>query len=234
MKLKRDFTNKINWILDNLIPPIIRDSKLFMYPALRILYGKKVKYYLDFKEKYPFMTEDELVSYYREVSDVPHNKRETDLNTKCINAILDHVVGSSVLDIACGRGFLSKKICREKGVHVTGVDIIAPEEIDILPNFKFIEGKIEEIPFPDRHFDTVVSAHTIEHTADIHRAISELRRVTNKRLIIVVPRQREYKYTFDFHVHFFPYMHSLLKILRPTGTWHCVELDGDFFYYEDR
>ncbi len=28
------------------------------------------------------------------------------------------------------------------------------------------------------------------------------------RLIIIVPREREYKYTFNPHSHFFPYAHS--------------------------
>ncbi len=46
MKLSRNFTNKFNWILDNLIPPVIRDSKFFSYPLFWLLFGKKAKLFL--------------------------------------------------------------------------------------------------------------------------------------------------------------------------------------------
>jgi ubiquinone/menaquinone biosynthesis C-methylase UbiE len=233
MKLHRDFTNKINWILDNLIPPLLRDNKFFMSILFKLLYKDKTKYYLEFKEKMPFMSHEELSDYYRQVSDLDHNQRDTDLNTKCIEAIMKHLAGINILDIACGRGYLAKKIALDQSKNIFGIDIIPPN-INEQPNLRFIKGNIENIPFDDKFFDTVICAHTLEHTTDINRALSELRRVTKKRLIIVLPRQREHKYTFDFHIHFFPYPHSLLKVLKPSGSnWKCDELDGDFFYYED-
>ena len=80
----------------------------------------------------------------------------------------------------------------------------------------------------------LVSTHTLERVLNIKKAISELRRVTRKRLIIVVPKQRAYKYTFDLHVHFFPYKWSLLAYMtEATGSRDIRLLGGDWYYQED-
>ena len=96
------------------------------------------------------------------------------------------------------------------------------------------EADIENLPFQDNEFDTVVSTHTLEHVLDIKKAISELRRVGRKRLIIVVPKQRPYNYTFDLHVHFFPYKWALLAhMTEAKGAQDMRLLDGDWYYQED-
>jgi hypothetical protein len=38
---------------------------------------------------------------------------------------------------------------------------------------------------------------------------------TRKRLLIVVPREREGIYTFNPHFNFFPYSHSFLRAMIP-------------------
>ena len=185
---------------------------------------------MEFKEKAPFLNDEEFGDYYKLLADV-HIQRATDLNRKCVDEILGSIVGEAVLDVGCGRGYLAEKIAVEHGKDVVGVDIIIPDALK-KGRVKYIEGNIESIPFDDGHFDTVICTHTLEHVQDIGCAVKELRRVTRKRLIIAVPRQREYKYTFDLHLHFFPYTFSLLKIMKnPKAT--CVCLDNDIFYMED-
>jgi ubiquinone/menaquinone biosynthesis C-methylase UbiE len=93
------------------------------------------------------------------------------------------------------------------------------------------------LPFAPCAFDTVICTHTLEHVQNLTAAIDELRRVTRRRLIIVVPRQRPYRYTFDLHLHFFPYKHSLLTHLTPVpdiADRMVRDLDGDWYYQEDR
>jgi hypothetical protein len=77
-------------------------------------------------------------------------------------------------------------------------------------------------------------ANTLEHVRDIVRSLEELRRVARKRLIIVVPKQRPYLYTFNLHIHFFPYDFSLLAILRPKSNYQLKNLGGDWFYIENK
>ena len=50
INMSRDITNKVHWMLDNILPPIIRESKLCMGLLAYIIYGKYGKYYLNFKE----------------------------------------------------------------------------------------------------------------------------------------------------------------------------------------
>ncbi|MDZ7762755.1 MAG: methyltransferase domain-containing protein [Desulfovermiculus sp.] len=78
------------------------------------------------------------------------------------------------------------------------------------PQVTFRQAELPLLPFIDQMFDTVVCTHTLEHIPDIRQAVKELRRVAKKRLIIVLPRQRPYRYTFDLHLHFFPYAWSVL------------------------
>ena len=87
---------------------------------------------------------------------------------------------------------------------------------------------IEQLPFGDRAFDTVVCVHTLEHVPDLWRAARELRRVA-RRLIVVVPRQRYYRYTVDYHLHFFPNAGPLEHLLG--GTARLV--DGDWVLVSD-
>ena len=100
------------------------------------------------------------------------------------------------------------------------------------PQVTFYEDNVETLKFSDKEFDTVICTHTLEHVRNMHLAISELRRV-GKKLIIIVPKQRAYKYTFDLHLNFFPYFHSLLSVMgKVNGEVICEDVDGDIFYME--
>ncbi len=231
MKLSRNFTNVFNWILDNLIPPCFRDSRIIMTPFFLLLFRKKYRRFMDFKENVLNLNSEEIIEYYKELSS-HHINRKTDLNKESINFILNNIEGKSVLDISCGSGFLAEEIVKKHSMNVVGVDFIIPDKIKASVNPEFVESSIEKIPFPDNHFDTVISTHTLEHVVDIQLAISELRRVCRKKIIIVLPRQRNYKFTFDLHAHFFPYKYSVLSLMKNKGT--CFSLRNDWVYYENK
>jgi len=230
MILERNITNKINWILDNLVPPILRDNRTFMSIWFKLLFGNKAEHFLDFKEKVPFLSNDAFEEYYRYLSD-KHIERDTDLNKECLEKILTSIVGKSVLDVGCGRGYLAKRIASEKKIGVVGIDIIVPEVDHAIEGVEFVKNNVEKLPFRDKSFDTVICTHTLEHVLDIEKVVREIRRVAKKKIIIVVPRQREYKYTFDLHVHFFPYTYSLKKVMRNKNAL-CDVIENDIYYEE--
>ena len=75
--------------------------------------------------------------------------------------------------------------------------------------------------------------HVIEHILDLRGAIAELRRIARRRLIIVVPREREGIYTFNPHLNFFPYAHSFLRAMIPVPANHvCCDIGRDIYYME--
>lgn len=201
-----------------------------MTPLFYLLFGKKYNRFMDFKNNVLDLDEDGILAYYKELSSY-HITRETDLNTQSIDYILDNIQGDSVLDISCGTGYLAKKIIEQYKVEVVGIDFIISDRIKNLMQPKFIEASIEKIPFPDNHFDTVISTHTLEHVVDIKKAIEELRRVCKEKLIIVLPKQRNYRYTFDLHIHFFPYRYSVLNLMENKGV--CICINNDWVYEEN-
>ena len=227
MIVKRGFSSCINWFLDNLCPPVLRDCYPIMYVIYRIAYGKQVSTLLHFKENLHRLTDEDITEYYNIASSIPFNNRPTDLNDESLEYIIKNVQGDTVLDAGCGRGFLCETISSELNVKVSGLDIVKPKEIR---GFTFITGMITEMPFEDASFDTVVCSHTLEHIRDFEVALSEIVRVAKKRVIIVLPKQREYRYIADLHINFFPYLYNLQNKINFPNTeyvklgrdWGCV------------
>jgi len=217
LKASRDITRVIHFILDELCPPILRDRWAPMSLIFRAASGKETaKLVRDFKEKAPYMTEAEYAECYAIAGRTA--QRPTDLDQAGLKFILSHVGGGTVLDAGCGRGFLSIKLA-EAGHSVTGLDIEPPKSYSPEDGYTFIAGSVEHMPFSDGEFDTVVCAHTLEHILDLGSAMSEILRVAKRQVILVLPRQREYRFTPDLHLHFFPYLYNVQRILPVAPVW---------------
>lgn len=231
MNLNRKTVNIIRYILEDLIPPALRDSRLFL-PLMHFVFKQNTEKFIAFRPSLLSMTEQDYTWYYTTMKPV---MGETDLNQACIEQITKDVVGDNILDVGCGRGFLINHLAKaHPQVNCVGVDIDPPASGSFLPNVSLKKGWVERLPLEDKSFDTVSCTHTLEHIQNLFGALAELRRVAKKRLIIVVPREREYKYSFNFHVNFFPYTHSFLnRINPPKGKFFCEVLDGDIYYKED-
>ena len=219
-------------MLDELIPPIVRDSRWFMWIPFRILFGDKSAEFFDFKDRVFDMSFDEFKGTYESLESA-HIQRDTDLNEVCTEEILNNISGGHVLEVGCGRVYLAKRI--EAKAKITACDMVISDALrNRYPTIDLREADIENLPFGDNEFDTVVSTHTLEHVLDIKKAISELRRVTRKRENIVVPKPRAYKYTIDLHVHIIPNKWTLHAYMtEATGSRDIRLLGGDWYYQED-
>lgn len=230
--MRRETTNAIRYVLEELIPPVIRDSRAMRW-LFRLHWGRLIDDLESFRARIPFVTAEEYKDVYERH---PRVQDETDNSTACIERLAAMLVGKTVLDVGCGTGFLVQNLSQMKPGHDwTGVDFIVEEGTRYRPaHIKFQQAHIEALPFADRTFDTVICTHVLEHILDLRRAIAELRRVTAQRLILIVPREREYRFTFNPHLHFFPYKHSFLRHLVPVPAHHGIEDIGrDIFYFED-
>lgn len=232
MRLSREFTSSIRVAMDTWVPPIIRDTYWFMYPFAFVAFGKHAKTFLNFRKTAFRLTPAQYAKTYETVN--PLFTRETDLTMSCVAKIESSVLESKILEVGSGRGFLAKRLALK--FNVTACDIVIDSSLKNEKKLKVIKAPIEKLPFKDKTFDTVICTHTLEHVLDFDLAISELRRVTKKRLIIVVPMQKPFLYTLDLHVRFFPYPYTLVAAMQHgMGKKHvCLPVDGDLFYYEDR
>jgi SAM-dependent methyltransferase len=232
MALSRELALRIRNFLDNWLPPVMRDSRLLMYPPLRFAFGKRFRIFADFKTRGFSMSPAEFADVYSSTTGLQQIQGCTDLNDACVKAIVMNVVGESVLDAGCGRGYLADRLTTVSP-DVVGCDIVLGEELTNREGLRFVEGTVERLPFDDDAFDTVVSTHTLEHVQRIDLALSELRRVTRRRLIVVVPRERPYRYSFNLHLHFFPYPWNWQAIAGVPEGSRLSDVGGDWFYVEE-
>ncbi len=230
--MRRETSNRIRFIIEDLLPPLLKDTELFRFVG-KIAFGDATDVAADFRKRAPFLTEAEYTEFYRHWTG-PH--LETDNSEACLDRIAADIVGSSVCDAGCGTGYLLRHLRGQlsaASVRLVGTDILTQERPDNY-GIELFDAMVETLPFKDREFDTVICTHVVEHILDYRKALSELRRITNRRLIIVVPMERESLFGFNLHVNFFPYPHSFLRAVMPVPQHHVCEAIGrDIYYYED-
>ena len=89
--------------------------------------------------------------------------------------------GQHVLDVATGTGWTARRVAA-RGARVTGIDfgedvIRAAQELGPDDRLEFLVGDAEDLPFPDGHFDGVISTFGVMFCRDPRRAAAELARV---------------------------------------------------------
>jgi ubiquinone/menaquinone biosynthesis C-methylase UbiE len=228
--MKRELVNKIRFFLEEIIPPIIRDSFFVKFLIKKTFRSDKMHFAL--KENFLNLTNKQIINYYK-IN--PNLQGETDLSKKILKKILKEIDGEKILDAGCGRFFLLKeirKIFPKKKLY--GIDFqvnknYLPLKIE---NIKIFEQDLKKILFSDKYFDTVICTHTLEHILEPKKVYDELLRICKKKIIIVVPRERPYKYTFNGHLHFFPYKYSFINTIIPKNKFVIQDLNRDFLYIE--
>jgi len=235
MKISRRAALRMHFLLDECIPPILRDQKWFMWLPFKGLFKNKAHIFFNFKNSALQISKEEVCQIYKETSAV-NLQRETNLGDKCIAEIKNNILGETILEAGCGKGHLANILSSK--YKVTACDMVISQQIiQKYSSIRFKQEDIHNLSFRDNEFDTVICTHTLEHVQNLADAIKELRRVTKKRLIVIVPRQRPYMYTFDLHLHFFPYAYMLLNWMRPTNKiikQEIKEVQGDWYYQEDK
>ena len=141
--------------------------------------------------------------------------------TKDILSSISNV--KTALDVGCGTGDYCN-ILAEKGIRTTGMDY-SPKMLerarkkDKDNNITYIEGDAYNLPFGDKSFDLVISIGVIQCLKDYRKAISELKRVAKKTIILsTLLRTRKVK-SIEEHL-----KRKLAKDSWPTMDYHPEEL----------
>lgn len=135
-------------------------------------------------------------------------------------AMLQKENPTHVLDLACGTGALSWKMCNNLNVNVVGLDL-SPEMLQMAKRKGtcndqstkqpvFVEGEAERLPFEDHHFDAITIAFGIRNFRDRAAALREAFRVLmpEGRLFILefaTPKNRVWRFLFGcYFYHILP------------------------------
>ena len=228
--LNRNLTNCIRWILDECLPPIIRDNKFFMFPFYYWAYrGKNINTIMYYKKLVYGFSPDEYKKFYENLDSLSRH-RLTDLNHKSITIILSELRSKTrtLLDVGCGSGYLLDQIAKYRPqIKLAGADICSPFQSS---KYEYYQEDIQSLSFDDCSFDVVTCCHTLEHILKVENAVKELQRICREKLIIVVPCQRYYFYTLDEHLNFFTRAEQLTALLE-SGQFQlekCQKVRGDW------
>ena len=225
--MNRRLTNVARFVLDEMVPPVLRNRRWFMWPLFYVWFrGKNVRRMMDFKSLVYGMSREELRAFYRE-RDSLASRRVTDLSEASIARVLARLVPDvrSLLDVGCGRGYFLERVARP-GLQAHGCDVVDGVRLRAAT---YCQADLEALPFRDGEFDVVTCCHTLEHVIDLAAAVRELRRVARRQLIVVVPCQRWHYYTLDEHVQFFPRAEMLAHAIGLPGAT-CEKVAGDWVY----
>lgn len=98
--------------------------------------------------------------------------------------------GSTCCDVGCGAGMAAVR-ASNRGARVSGLD--AAENLlaiarSRLPSGDFRLGDLEELPFPDAHFDLVTGFNSLQFAANPVVALHEARRITKPggRVVVMI------------------------------------------------
>jgi ubiquinone/menaquinone biosynthesis C-methylase UbiE len=222
----RRITAPVRRLLDDWLPPIVREWRPLNSVLARMVHGKNFD--LDFKERAFHMSDRQIADAYGDLAQGGARFRDTDTTPAQLDAILAAAQGR-VLEVGSGNGAVAERLA-QAGHAVVAVDVTlaSVETTAARASCPVLLAGLPDLPFADHAFDTVVCSHTLEHIPDIWAAAAELKRVA-RRVIVVVPRQRYYRYTVDYHLHFFPSAGPLERLLGGTAR----EVDHDWVLVAD-
>lgn len=104
--------------------------------------------------------------------------------------------GARVLDVGCGKGFLLYDLSEAvPGLEICGIDISEYAIENAKPEVRssLMPGNATLLPFPDKHFDLVISLTTLHnlHNYDLDKALREVERVGKNKYICVESYRNE-------------------------------------------
>jgi len=127
--------------------------------------------------------------------------------------------GEIVYDIACGIGYGSKIMTKNKKIHYVGIDKINPAHI-FEQYGKFYSKNLNEFTGEGENWDVSVSFETMEHIEDPIKFSKTLKQAA-KKIILSVPTIPT-KHTNQYHLHNF----NVDDILEIYKDWNLIHLEN--------
>lgn len=126
--------------------------------------------------------------------------------------------GSGILDIGCGTGNYTCALS-EQGLALTGIDPSA-HMLDRAQQkssmVRWVQGRVEDLPFADGSFDGVLATLTIHHWQDLDRGFAEVSRVLRPGGRFVLFTSTPEQMSGYWLGHYFPEMMARSSAVMPS------------------
>jgi len=127
---------------------------------------------------------------YEKLYEMGYHSKAKNHGKRYANYLMNNYKFKTVLDVGCSNGLAVNKFFRRKrkayGIDVAHIAIRYAAEVFNTPNC--ILSSAMDTPFRDGFFDAVFSCDVLEHLTerDVFKALSEMHRITNKYLFLVL------------------------------------------------
>ncbi len=221
-------------LFDGLLPPLLRDFAPANWLVRRLWLGDVP---MDFQQgAWSYDAKAWRSVYAATHRSLVSRSRRSDTSDAQAAWIVSRVRGlrpRTVLDVGAGAGFVARAL-REVMDPSSQLYLCEPYQ-DVAaaarrdgPRTAQLRAVAWELPFRDGAIDVLVCTHTLEHVPKLFSTFREFRRVA-RRILLVVPLQRWSRYSWDLHLHFFPYLEYLPGLLETPAAGARV-IDGDACY----
>ena len=143
--------------------------------------------------------------------------------------LLSEKTSQNILDVGGGHGQnVSCLIHAGHKVTVQGSDSSCKKRIQTYlddSRIQFVESPLQNLPFPDRSFDTVISYRMITHIPDYAQFIAELCRVAKDSVLVDFASLQSINYFSEL---FFTLKKGLEKNTRNFSMFHQRDLEKEF------
>lgn len=140
---------------------------------------------------------------------------------------------TTVLDVGCGNGALLEALQQSFSAKLTGIDVseyVITENAKRLRSCYFRHLDISRAALEDK-FDLVICSEVLEHIADQDSAVSNLRSMCKRYLILTVPGEPMFPLDRHFgHVRHYT-ARSLVALLQKHGIAPVVTLNWGFPFH---
>ena len=223
--MKREVTGNLLYYIDQITPPVLRNSYLFS------------KFFKSSKFKEEVISQDfyAIQKFYIKSKDsISLIDRPHDLTKKSTLMILDFINKNKfkkICDLGGGNLYLKHEIKKSLDIDI---DVFDFKYVDDKYGFRKVnlEEKLDFIK--DNNYDLTISTHTIEHLLNSSQFLQEMKRISSKACLLVFPKQIGYEHTPDEHINFFPYKFEVEKLFGKIDYKknNLIDLKYDWFYTE--
>jgi SAM-dependent methyltransferase len=139
----------------------------------------------------------------------------------------DFYEDKAILDVGCGpRGTLEWATHARERI---GADPLADEYLALgadQQSMRYVQTEVENLPFPDDHFDVVSSFNSLDHVENVERAVSEIGRVIRPEGTFLLLVEVGHKPTWTEPHTLAPDFHRTLDGWRVESESLCARING--------